>query len=156
MKAHCHRTGCGTERNIGQKLAVGGRIVVHTHRRAPRRAVIGRRAHHDIRVVVLVDRLVCVHQIDAVVERSTGRIPYHSCLSVDRAFVLRRDKIEAAHISRRNGDGWAETAGSQAVRVYVGEDRRWTLITVRALISHDDLAAVRARPNCDASEAAIC
>ena len=76
VKAHCHRAGCGIESNVGQKLTVRGRVVVHAHRRAPRRAVISRRAHLNIRVVVLVDRLVCVHQVDAIVERSTGRVPY--------------------------------------------------------------------------------
>ena len=55
VKAHCHRAVCGIERDIRQKLAVDGRVVVHAHRRAPRRAIIGRGAHHDVRVVALVD-----------------------------------------------------------------------------------------------------
>ena len=75
-------------------------------------------------------------------------------LSVDRASVLRRDKVEAAHVGRRNGDARAETARSQTVRVYVRVDRRRTLSTSRTLIGHDDLAAVRARPDGDTPEAA--
>ena len=154
MKAHCHCAGCEIERDVGQKLAVRGRVVIHAHRRAPRRAVISRRAHQNIGVVVLVDRLVCVHQVDAIVERSAGSVPYYPGLSVDRASALRRDKVESAHISRRNSDARAETTGSQTVRVHIGEDRRRTLSTSRALIGHDDLAAVRARPDGDAPEAA--
>src|SRR5439155_2798386 len=123
-------------------------------RRGPRRAVIGRRAQVDLGVVALVHRLFCVHQVDAVVERSTGRVPYHPGLSVDRAFHLRRDKVEAAHIGRRNGDARAETARSQPVRVYIGVDCRRTLPTSRALISHDDLTTVWTRPDGDTSEAA--
>src|SRR5439155_21716677 len=118
------------------------------------RAVISRRSHLNIRVVVLVDRLVCVHQVDAVVERPTGRVPYKPRLSVDRAFVLRRDKVEAAHIGRRNGDARAETTRSQTVRVHIGVDRCRTLSTSRALISHDDFAAVWARPDGDTPKAA--
>ena len=33
-----HRAGCGVERNVRQKLAVRGRVVVHAHPGAPRRA----------------------------------------------------------------------------------------------------------------------
>ncbi|PYI95806.1 MAG: hypothetical protein DME98_14765 [Verrucomicrobia bacterium] len=154
MKAHCHRAGCGIERDVRQKLAPRGRVVVHAHPRAPGRAVITRRAHENVGVVVLGDRLVGVHQVDAVVERPTGRVPYYPGLSVDRAFALRRDKVEAAHISVRHGDARAETARSQTVRVYIGVDRRRTLVTIRVLIGHDDLAATRARPDGNTSEAA--
>ena len=154
VKAHCHRAACRIERDVGQKLAVRGCVVVHAHGRAPRRAVISRCAHLNIGVVVFVDRLVCVHQVDAVVERPTGRVPYQAGLSVDRASVLRRDEVEATDIGRRNGDARAETARSQTVRVYVGEDRRRTLSTSRVLIGHDDLAAVRARSDGDTPEAA--
>ena len=154
VKAHCHRAACGIERNIGQKLAVRGRVVVHAHRRAPRRAVISRCAHLDICVVVFVDRLICVHQINAIVERPTRGVPHYPRLSVDRASVLRRDKVETADIGRRNGDARAETACSQTVCVYVGEDRRRTLSTSRVLIGHDHLTAVRARPDGDTAETA--
>src|SRR5207244_10225628 len=108
--------------------------------------------HKNIGVVVLVDRLVCVHQVDAIVERPTSRVPYYPGLSVDRAFALRRDKVEAAHISRRNGDARPETARSQTVRVYIGVNRRRTLVTIRVLIGHDHLAATRSRPAGNTSE----
>ena len=76
MKAHCHRAGCAIERDVWQKLAARSRVVVHAHRRAPCRAVISRSPHQNLGVVVLVDRLICVHQIDAIVERPTGGVPY--------------------------------------------------------------------------------
>ena len=76
MEAHCHNAGRGIESNVRQELTVRGRVVVHAHRCGPCRAVISRRAHLNIRVVVLVDRLICVHQVDAIVERPTGRVPY--------------------------------------------------------------------------------
>src|SRR4029434_599790 len=98
---------------------------------------------------------VCVHQIDAVVERPTGRVPYYPSLGVNRTFALRWDKVEAAHISRRNGDARTETARSQTVRVYIGVDGRRTLVTIRALIGHDDIPAVWAGPHGDTAEAAI-
>src|SRR5439155_4495455 len=99
-------------------------------------------------------RLLGVHQVDAVVERSTRRVPYYPGLSVDRTFVLCGDKVEAAHIRRRNRDARAETARSQTVRVYVGEDCRRTLSTSWTLIGDDDLAAVRARSDSDTAETA--
>ena len=141
-----HRAGIGFGRR--------SRVVVHPHRRAPRRAVIGRPAHHNVGIVVLVDGLLGVDQVDAVVERPTGRVPYYSGLSVDRASVLRRDKVEAAHVGRCHGDGCAETARAQAICVYIGKDRRGTLPTGRALIGHDNFAAVRPRPNSDTAETA--
>ncbi|PYL09301.1 MAG: hypothetical protein DME33_04355 [Verrucomicrobia bacterium] len=154
MKAHSHRAGCGIEGDVGQKLAVRGRVVVHAHRRAPRRAIISRCAHQNIGVVVFVNGLICVHQIDAVVEWPASRVPDQPGFSVDRAFVLRRDIVEAAHISRRDSDARAETARSQTIRVYVGVNRRRTLSASGALIGHDDLAAARTRPDGDTSKAA--
>src|SRR5205807_7743168 len=118
------------------------------------RAIISRCAHQNIGVVILIDRLICVHQVETVIERPTGCVPYYPGLSVDRAFALRGDIVEAAHISRRNGNGRAETARSQSVRVYIGVDRRRTLVIIRVLIGHDDLAATGARPDRDTSEAA--
>ena len=119
MKAYCHGAGCAIDCDVGQKLAPRGRVVVHANRRAPRPTVIIRRAHHYVGVIVLVDCLVCVHEVDAVVEGSTRRVPHHTGLSVDRAFALRRDKVEAAHIGVGNCDLRAETARPQTVRVYV-------------------------------------
>src|SRR4029077_560085 len=97
----------------------------------------------NLGVVTLVNRLLCVDQVDSIVERSTGRVPHHPGLGIDRAFVLCRDKVEAAHIGSGNGDAWAETARSQTVRVYIAVNGRWTLSASRALIGHDDLAAIR-------------
>jgi len=156
VKADCHDAACGIESNVRQKLAVCGRVVVHAHPCAPGRAVVSRRAHKNVGVVVLVDRFICVHQVDAVVKRTTGGVPYYPSLSVDRAFALRRDKVEAAHIGIRNGDARPETACSQTIRVDVGVDRRRNLPTSRVLIGHDDLAAVRARADGDTAEAASC
>jgi hypothetical protein len=98
VKAYCHRAGCRIEGDVGQKLAARGRVVVHAHRCAPRRTVISRSAHQNLGVIVLVYRLVCVHQVDPVVERPTGGVSHQPGLSVDRASVLRRGKVEAAHI----------------------------------------------------------
>lgn len=76
MKAHCHSAACGIKSNVGQELTIRGRVVVNAHRRGPCRAVVSRRAHLNVRVVALVDYLVRVDQVDAVVERTTGGIPY--------------------------------------------------------------------------------
>src|SRR5262249_13602 len=83
VEPYCHDSGRGIESSIMQELSVRSRIVVHAYRRAPRRAIISRCAHLNIGVVVFVDGLVCVNQIDPVVEWSTRRVPYHSSLSVD-------------------------------------------------------------------------
>ena len=112
------------QRDIWQKLAPGRCVIVDSHRRAPRRAVISRRAHQNLGIVIFGDGLLRVDQVDAVVEWPARRVPYHPGLRVDRASVLRRDEVEAAHIGRRDGDARAEAARSQAVRVYIGEDRR--------------------------------
>ena len=153
MKAHSDRAGCRIKRNVWQKLAARSCVVIHAHRCGPRCAVISRSAHLDLGVVVFVDRLLRVHQIDAVVERAAGGVPYYPGLRVDRASILRRDEVEAAHVGRGNSDARAEAARSQTVCVYVGEDGRRTLPTSRALISYDDFAAVGARPDGDTAEA---
>src|SRR5438094_9118795 len=155
VKAHCYHAGCAIERNVGQELAADRpqRIVVYAHERAPRRAVVGRGPYINLGVVVLVDGLVCVHQVDAVVEGPTGGVPYHPGLSVDRTFTLRRDKVEAADIGRGNRNARAETARSQTVRVCITINCRRTLPTSRALIGHDDLAAVWTRSDGDTPEA---
>src|SRR5262249_31063897 len=88
------------------------------------------------------------------VERAAGRVPNYPGLGVDRTSALRRDKVKAADIGRRNSDARTKTACSQTVRVNIGEDRRGTLSTGRALIGHDDLTAVRPRSDSDTAEAA--
>ena len=51
VEPHCYYDGCGIESNVGQELAVRRRVVVHAYRRAPRRAVISRRAHENVGVI---------------------------------------------------------------------------------------------------------
>ena len=154
VKAHCDYAACGIKSDVRQELTVRGCVVVHTDRRGPRRAVISRCSHHNICVIVLINGLIRVHQVEAVVELATSRVPYQPGLSVDRASVLRWDEVETTDIGRRNGNPRAETAYSQTVGVHIDVDRRWTLSASRALIGHDDFAAVRTGSDSDTAEAA--
>src|SRR5439155_23021136 len=106
---------------IGQELAVRGRIVVYAHRVAPGRPAVIRVAQKDVGVALLVPDFLGVDEVDAPVVCAARAVPRQSGLGVHGTPRLRGDEVEAADVRVGDEDSAAEVGGAEPVRVDVHE-----------------------------------
>src|SRR5712671_4325173 len=90
---HGDIAGGGIQRDLRQELAVGGVVVVHPYRRAPRGPAVVGVLQVNVHVVALVRLLTCVHQVHAARVRAAGAVPGQAGLRVDRTVRLRGDEV---------------------------------------------------------------
>ena len=126
VPAHGDVAGEDVARDAGQELAAHGqgRIVVDADGRAPSPTIVVREAHHDVRVVALVDDLVGVDHVEAAeVRAGRERVVGEARFCVDAPRVLGGDEVEEPNVGSRRRHERPEVARAETVGVRVDPDR---------------------------------